>query len=76
MKLDFCENYIFLKLILGRDTCSGDSGGPLLVKSDRHSPAFLLGVVSFGIKQCGTGVPGVYTNIQNFMPWIRSHLKP
>ena len=56
----------------GRDTCSGDSGGPLLVKSDRHSPTFLLGVVSFGINKCGTGVPGVYTNVQSFMPWIRS----
>ena len=60
----------------GRDTCSGDSGGPLLVKSDRHSPTFLLGVVSFGINKCGTGVPGVYTNVQSFMPWIKSKLRP
>ena len=74
--IDIVKIKSLLKLIIGRDTCSGDSGGPLLVKSDRHSPTFLLGVVSFGIKHCGTGVPGVYTNIQNFMPWIRSHLKP
>ena len=63
-------------LFVGKDTCAGDSGGPLLVKSDRQSPSFLLGIVSFGTKTCGAGSPGVYTRIDKYIPWILSHLQP
>ena len=54
------------------DTCSGDSGGGLV--STRYDGNYvLLGVVSFGESQCGLsdGRPGVYTNVQSHVSWIR-----
>lgn len=48
-----------------RDSCSGDSGGPLMGDdfSNSLSPySYLAGIVSFGPRICGTpGFPGVYT---------------
>uniref|UniRef100_A0A2M4BS35 CLIP domain-containing serine protease n=2 Tax=Anopheles marajoara TaxID=58244 RepID=A0A2M4BS35_9DIPT len=60
--------------VRGSDTCSGDSGGPLM---KQHAGAwYLLGVVSFGPQKCGTaGVPGVYTNVREYTDWIRSNVK-
>uniref|UniRef100_A0A182U5D5 Peptidase S1 domain-containing protein n=1 Tax=Anopheles melas TaxID=34690 RepID=A0A182U5D5_9DIPT len=58
------------------DTCPGDSGGPLQVKllhNTRETP-FLVGVTSFGLA-CGLSVPGVYTRVAPYVPWIRSVLK-
>ncbi|XP_039482531.1 CLIP domain-containing serine protease B15 [Drosophila santomea] len=61
---------------LHRDTCFGDSGGPLTAKShmdgrehgNRKSRTFLVGMVSFGSRSC-SGV-GVYTNVEHYMDWI------
>jgi secreted trypsin-like serine protease len=41
-----------------QDTCSGDSGGPLILGSDPDRGA-VVGIVSWGIG-CGSGSPGVY----------------
>ncbi|CAL4107808.1 unnamed protein product, partial [Meganyctiphanes norvegica] len=53
----------------GRDTCDGDSGGPLILQiRGRWS---IVGIVSWGPTQCGTrGLPGVYTRVDAFMDWI------
>ena len=48
---------------LGRDSCSGDSGGPLIQQANTDTPWFLVGVVSFGTSKCGTGTPGRLWNI-------------
>nr|XP_040233723.2 phenoloxidase-activating factor 3-like [Anopheles coluzzii] len=50
--------------------CHGDSGGPLQYVSD--STRFVLqGVVSFGVKTCGTKIaPGVFANVTHFIDWI------
>ncbi|XP_055550368.1 CLIP domain-containing serine protease B4-like [Wyeomyia smithii] len=58
----------------GEDTCAGDSGGPLmrLIKSNYY----MFGIVSFGPEACGTqGVPGVYTNVVQYLDWIESKLE-
>ncbi|XP_018583630.1 complement factor D-like [Scleropages formosus] len=48
-----------------KDTCDGDSGGPLLYKG------VAVGVTSNGGKKCGTSrKPGVYTIISKFTAWI------
>ena len=31
---------------------------------------YLAGVVSFGTQQCDSSLPGVYTRIPPFLPWI------
>ena len=68
----------------GRDSCGGDSGGPLLVRSDSRAAAgggrwrwdpwaadVQVGVVSWGYG-CATGTfPGVYARVSEHASWIR-----
>lgn len=58
----------------GKDTCSGDSGGPLMQRVGHNH--FLYGIVSFGPNKCGIqGVPGVYTNVPKYIEWIQNNLE-
>jgi len=61
---------------IGKDSCKGDSGGPLYYshKVGSENTWYLLGLVSFGTKQCGSGKPGVYTRVESFVPWIKRNL--
>ncbi|XP_041863011.1 transmembrane protease serine 9 [Melanotaenia boesemani] len=57
----------------GRDTCLGDSGGPLTC---RHLSGqwFIAGVTSWG-HGCGRiGFPGVYTRVTSIRKWISTYL--
>ncbi len=42
----------------GRDSCNGDSGGPLTTLD-----ATVIGLVSWGSSECASGPPGVYTEL-------------
>lgn len=56
-----------------KDTCEGDSGGPLQVYHSLHCMYNVVGVTSFG-KVCGTvGLPGVYTRVSNYVDWIEAN---
>eukprot|EP00095_Tigriopus_kingsejongensis_P010034 maker-scaffold231_size243715-snap-gene-1.37 protein:Tk10034 transcript:maker-scaffold231_size243715-snap-gene-1.37-mRNA-1 annotation:"serine protease easter precursor" len=60
----------------GQDSCSGDSGGPLIFRKSPFDPWFQAGIVSFGPNNCGTNLqPGVYTKISAYLPWIIENLK-
>ena len=63
-------------LILGKDSCNGDSGGPLIWKDYTDDPYYQIGLVSFGTKDCAKGTPGVYTRVAEYMDWIESKLQP
>jgi len=34
---------------------------------------YLHGIVSYGYKCAGKNVPGVYTKVVKFLPWIEKH---
>ncbi|EFN75264.1 Trypsin-1 [Harpegnathos saltator] len=49
--------------------CSGDSGGPLIQKTQNDST--LIGIVSWGVMPCGSkGAPSVYTGVSKYNDWI------
>jgi trypsin len=50
----------------GKDSCFGDSGGPLL---DHDS--FQVGIVSWGFGCADDAYPGVYTRVSAYLDWIR-----
>lgn len=60
----------------GMDTCQGDSGGPLMYpqKEDDIIRFYLIGVVSYGIGCARADIPGVYTNVANFIDWIEQKI--
>eukprot|EP00210_Caulerpa_lentillifera_P005401 g5163.t1 len=61
-----------------KDTCHGDSGGPLLILDTLDhithlgNPSYdlVVGITSFGSRHCNTNDPGVYTRVSYFRPWI------
>ncbi|KAG5317557.1 SNAK protease, partial [Pseudoatta argentina] len=55
---------------VGKDTCQGDSGGPLAVFNTDHQCMYtIIGVTSLG-RLCGSIIPGVYTRVYHYVPWI------
>lgn len=54
----------------GKDTCDGDSGGPLICNGDFN------GVLSFGDEHCGTpGNASVYTRLtKEYINWIKAEI--
>ncbi|XP_077441020.1 transmembrane protease serine 9 isoform X2 [Vanacampus margaritifer] len=57
----------------GRDTCLGDSGGPLTCR-EGSGQWFVAGVTSWG-HGCGrVGFPGIYTRVTSVRNWISSYL--
>ncbi|CAH1400679.1 unnamed protein product [Nezara viridula] len=57
----------------GKDSCSGDSGGPLMLPVNEHGTIryYVVGVVSYGPEACGeTNSPGIYTYLAQFEQWI------
>ncbi|XP_014259171.1 serine protease snake-like isoform X2 [Cimex lectularius] len=60
----------------GKDACQGDSGGPLQITLKKPYCMYsIIGITSFG-KNCGQSIPGVYTRVSHFIPWIESIVWP
>ena len=53
----------------GKDSCEGDSGGPLMIQGE-DARWSLIGTVSHGIKCAEPNLPGVYMKTSAYMPWI------
>lgn len=61
--------------VVGQDSCTGDSGGPLALGAEGAS-ALLLGTVDYGSDRCGDGTPAVYQRLTEgtTAAWLRSVL--
>jgi secreted trypsin-like serine protease len=63
----------------GIDTCTGDSGGPLMLSASVEMPdaaqnrskTTQIGIVSWGKGCAQEGSPGVYTRVSAYEDWIR-----
>jgi secreted trypsin-like serine protease len=54
----------------GKDACTGDSGGPMT--RAQGNERVLVGLVSWG-KGCALkDTPGIYTNVSDYLDWIRA----
>jgi len=56
-----------------RDSCAGDSGGPML--SDFYDGRWsVIGIVSFGVDCASERHPGVYTRVDRYLNWIERQI--
>ncbi|CAH4031763.1 unnamed protein product [Pieris brassicae] len=62
---------------LKKDSCNGDSGGPLMMKANYNGVNSYVqyGIVSHGPMQCGSSFPGVYTDVREYVDWILDNIK-
>jgi uncharacterized protein (DUF2141 family) len=58
----------------GIDSCSGDSGGPLLVSSGIPGLWLQTGIVSFGNDCAIPNFPGVYTRVSEFGAFLEAQI--
>ena len=59
---------------VGKDTCRGDSGGPLINEYEQFHE--IIGIISYGPSQCGAeGWPSIYTKVYNYLEWIRVNIE-
>ena len=85
-ELDFCRrirrrypdpNTVICAGNGGKDTCRGDSGGPLILSNNVETKWFLVGITSIGPNVCGQeNTQGIYTNVAHYKEWILSILQP
>jgi len=59
----------------GKDSCEGDSGGPMSVARAADGRYVLGGVISWGIGCAEKNQPGVYTRISEFRDWVNQILQ-
>ncbi|XP_052744821.1 phenoloxidase-activating enzyme [Bicyclus anynana] len=59
--------------IAGKDSCRGDSGGPLMYEYNERF--YVVGVISYGSRTCGDGMPATHTNVNQYMTWIKETMR-
>lgn len=57
-----------------KDSCTGDSGGPLYFIEANQSHAVQQGIVSWGIGCGEEGYYGVYTSVRHYLSFILEHV--
>lgn len=55
----------------GKDSCRGDSGGPLMLP--QTGIYYQIGIISFGYRCAEPGYPGVYTRVSSYIDWIKTN---
>lgn len=54
-------------------TLQGDSGGPLMAQQG-DGRIFQVGIVSYGVGCAQDEMPGVYTRLEAFVPWLLQNI--
>lgn len=73
VKSQMCAGY----LQGGKDTCHGDSGGPIQVITPKNQCVFhIIGITSFGIACAAANTAAVYTRVSSYVDWIESIVWP
>nr|ATU82416.1 venom S1 protease with CUB domain 6 [Lethocerus distinctifemur] len=57
-----------------KSACSGDSGGPVVWVDPETNRYTLVGIVSFGTRECGNKIPRVNTLVSGHLMWIRKNI--
>uniref|UniRef100_A0AB38ZEQ8 Venom S1 protease 29 n=1 Tax=Oncocephalus sp. TaxID=2944721 RepID=A0AB38ZEQ8_9HEMI len=70
-KLKLEEPHQFCTYGHDKDTCSGDSGGPVVWLDPDTNRYTQVGLVSYGKGCASEDVPGVNTDVAYFLDWIR-----
>ncbi|XP_049858672.1 CLIP domain-containing serine protease HP8-like [Schistocerca gregaria] len=61
----------------GDDSCASNSGSALMALEGQPPRAYLIGVDSYGRRDCGVvGHPDVYTRVSSFLTWILDTIRP
>ena len=48
----------------------------MVIRELAGDPWYQIGIVSFGLgTKCQKGIPGFYTKVEAFLPWIEKNLK-
>ncbi|XP_043823580.1 transmembrane protease serine 12-like [Dromiciops gliroides] len=54
------------------DTCTGDSGGPLMCYFPENERFFLMGIASAGVDYGRPLFPGIYTEVRLYETWMKN----
>uniref|UniRef100_T1IJ44 Peptidase S1 domain-containing protein n=1 Tax=Strigamia maritima TaxID=126957 RepID=T1IJ44_STRMM len=57
----------------GKDSCEGDSGGPLIIKEGNTYK--VIGIVSSGLGCARPSLPGLYSRVTPFLRWINNYIQ-
>eukprot|EP00041_Stephanoeca_diplocostata_P034036 m.1141611 g.1141611 ORF g.1141611 m.1141611 type:complete len:1248 (+) comp24450_c0_seq3:190-3933(+) len=59
----------------GKDTCAGDSGGPLFLHNGDIGDLYIqIGITSWGVGCARVNSPGVYTRVESYWSWITENV--
>lgn len=58
----------------GDDSCTGDSGGPIILNGGNASSDVQLGVTSYGFSCANPTLPGIYARVSYVADWIAEHV--
>jgi trypsin len=58
----------------GKDSCFGDSGGPIVISGGNPAEDVVVGITSWGYGCALSNFPGVYTRVSSYADWIQTRL--